>query len=95
MPDLPDEVDGGLIVRDGSGKPTGNTLNCFGIVISHLVLLTGIFVDNAMDLIPIPPWSGTQVAEYADLTIRTAISYGLTSIHDADMMMEHLDLFKR
>jgi len=27
MPDLPVEVDGGLIVRDDSGKPTGNTLN--------------------------------------------------------------------
>jgi len=47
-----------------------------------------------MDLIPIPPWSDTQVAAYADLTIKTAISYGLTSIHDADMLMEHLDLFK-
>jgi hypothetical protein len=48
-----------------------------------------------MDLIPIPPWSDTQVAEYADLTIKTALSFGLTSIHDADTRIEHLDFFKR
>jgi hypothetical protein len=47
-----------------------------------------------MDLIPIPPWSDTQVAEYTDLSIKTALSYGLTSIHDADMKMDHLKFFK-
>jgi predicted amidohydrolase YtcJ len=32
MPDLPDKIDGGLIVRDGNGKPTGTLLTrSFGI----------------------------------------------------------------
>jgi len=48
-----------------------------------------------MDLIPTPPLSGAQIAEFANITIRTALSYGLTSIHDADMMMEYFDFFKR
>ena len=57
--------------------------------------MQGIFVDKAMDLIPSPPWSDARAARYADLTIKTALSYGLTSIHDADTMLEHLDFFKR
>jgi hypothetical protein len=48
-----------------------------------------------MDLIPIPPWSEEQVSESFGLTIKQALSYGLTSIHDADMRMEHIDFVKR
>ncbi len=48
-----------------------------------------------MDLIPIPPWSEEQISESFDLTIKQALSYGLTSIHDADMRMEHIDFVKR
>jgi len=48
-----------------------------------------------MDLIPIPPWSEEQVSESFGQTIEQALSYGLTSIHDADMKMEHIDFVKR
>lgn len=77
MPNLPEKVDGGLIVRDDDGKPTG------------------IFVDNAMDLLPIPEWSEAQISDFYDLTIKEALSYGLTSIHDADTKLPHIKFFQK
>ncbi|KDR78376.1 hypothetical protein GALMADRAFT_266881 [Galerina marginata CBS 339.88] len=77
MPDLPEKVEGGLIVRDGHGKPTG------------------IFVDNAMSLIPTPPWTEAQLSEFFDMTIKEALSFGLTSIHDADTKLDHINLFQK
>ncbi|PPQ73805.1 hypothetical protein CVT24_007257 [Panaeolus cyanescens] len=77
MGELPEEVDGGLIVRDADGKPTG------------------VFVDNAMELINMPPWSEEQVQEFFELTMKQALSYGLTSIHDADTKLDHIHFFKK
>ncbi|KAJ8074808.1 hypothetical protein PM082_019133 [Marasmius tenuissimus] len=45
---------------------------------------TGVFVDNAIDLIPAPEWSEEQLSEYFNITMTDALSFGLTSIHDAD-----------
>ena len=77
MPDLPENVDGGLIVRDKQGNPTG------------------IFVDNAANLISIPEWSEEIISRYYDLTIKEALSYGLTSIHDADTKVNQINFFKK
>ncbi|KIY48515.1 amidohydrolase 3 [Fistulina hepatica ATCC 64428] len=54
----------------------------------------GIFIDNAMDLIPRPPWTEHQIKEYFDATIRTALSFGLTTLHDAGSSPEHISFFK-
>ncbi|KDR78374.1 hypothetical protein GALMADRAFT_1317728 [Galerina marginata CBS 339.88] len=77
LPDLPDSVDGGSIIRDNKGKPTG------------------IFVDNAMNLVPIPPWSEMQMSEFFDVTMKEALSYGLTSIHDADTNPDRIKFFRK
>ncbi|KAF4568169.1 hypothetical protein EYR40_010434 [Pleurotus pulmonarius] len=77
MGELPLEVDGGLIVRDASGKPTG------------------IFVDNAMSLVPIPPWSEKDMDNYFTTAMADALAHGLTSIHDADSQPESIAYFKR
>ncbi|KAF8797602.1 hypothetical protein BYT27DRAFT_7204413 [Phlegmacium glaucopus] len=77
MPDLPDKVDGGLVVRDEQGNPTG------------------IFIDNAMNLVPIPEWSEETMSRYFELTMKEALSYGLTSIHDADSKVGMIKVFKR
>jgi len=77
IPDLPDKVDGGLIVRDERGNPTG------------------IFVDNAMNLVPIPEWSEETMFRYFELTIKEALSYGLTSIHDADSKVNQIQFYKK
>ena len=77
MPDLPEDVDGGLIVRDKQGNPSG------------------IFVDNAANLIPFPEWSEETISRYYELTIKEALSYGLTSIHDADTKVNQIKFFKK
>ena len=77
MPDLPEKVDGGLIVRDEQGNPTG------------------IFVDNAANLIPTPEWSEETISRYFEVTIKEALSYGLTSIHDADTRVPQIKFFKK
>lgn len=70
-------VEGGLIVRDSEGKPTG------------------IFVDNAMSLVPVPKWSDDEMELFFKTTMGEALSYGLTSIHDAAARPEYVEFFKR
>ena len=65
---------------------TRNNLDC---------VLSGVFVDNAMSLIPIPPWSEKQITEFFDLTMKQALSFGLTSIHDADTKPSHIAFFQK
>ncbi|KAF7420821.1 hypothetical protein PC9H_011339 [Pleurotus ostreatus] len=77
MGELPTEVDGGLIIRDANGKPTG------------------IFVDNAMTLVPIPPWSEKDMDNYFTTAMTDALAHGLTSIHDADSQPEAIAFFKK
>ncbi|KAF9561313.1 hypothetical protein CPC08DRAFT_735580 [Agrocybe pediades] len=76
IPHLPEKVDGGLIVRDESGEPTG------------------IFVDNAMDLLPIPQWTENQMSKFFNMTITEALSVGLTSIHDADTSPARIEFYR-
>lgn len=81
MGELPNEVDGGLIIRDSSGKPTGKTAHNF-VNRTHS-WSSGIFVDAAMDIVPVPALTKTQLRDYFDRTVRDAHAVGLTSVHDA------------
>ncbi|KAI0063272.1 amidohydrolase 3 [Artomyces pyxidatus] len=74
---LPDTVEGGLIIRDSAGNPTG------------------IFVDNAMELVHLPKRSEAEVSESFEITMRDALSVGLTSIHDAWSTPEDIAFYKR
>lgn len=58
-------------------------------------VLSGVFVDNAMNLIPIPSWSEKQITEFFDMTMKQALSFGLTSIHDADTKPAHIAFFQK
>lgn len=48
-----------------------------------------------MDLIPVPEWSEKQMSEFFELTMKQALSYGLTSIHDAMTKPEQVEFFKK
>ncbi|KAG2039352.1 amidohydrolase family-domain-containing protein [Suillus americanus] len=76
MAPLPENVDGGLIIRDEHGKPTG------------------IFVDNAMDLIPSQPFSEARATEYFTRATSDALAVGLTSVHDAFSVPEEIQFYK-
>lgn len=77
MGTLPEEVEGGKIVRGSDGKPTG------------------VFVDNAMKLIPAPVMTEEKMDEYFKVTMQEALSTGLTSIHDAGSEAPQIGFFKR
>ncbi|KAH0834031.1 amidohydrolase family-domain-containing protein [Lanmaoa asiatica] len=76
MGKLPDEVDGGLVIRDSYGKPTG------------------IFVDNAMTIVPVPPPTKAQLRDYFDRTVSDAHAVGLTSIHDAATEPHEIEFYQ-
>ncbi|KAI0830178.1 amidohydrolase family-domain-containing protein [Trametes gibbosa] len=56
---------------------------------------TGIFVDAAMSLVPIPKWPDWQIREYAGRTMKDALEVGLTSVHDAATSIEEFELFRQ
>ncbi|KAI0668833.1 amidohydrolase family-domain-containing protein [Trametes maxima] len=55
---------------------------------------TGVFLDAAQTLIPVPKWSEWQMRDYASRTVKDALAVGLTSIHDASTSLDELELFK-
>ncbi|TCD59895.1 hypothetical protein EIP91_011218 [Steccherinum ochraceum] len=77
MEPIPGEVEGGVIMRDGSGKPTG------------------IFLDNAQDLVIRPEPTYETLENRFKLASRNAHAVGLTSVHDAGFDPKSLDFFRR
>lgn len=43
----------------------------------------GIFVDNAMALVPTPPWAPEQYSDFFNIAVAETLKFGLTSVHDA------------
>ncbi|KAG1744674.1 amidohydrolase family-domain-containing protein [Suillus paluster] len=77
MGPLPEDVDGGLIIRDDHGKPTG------------------LFIDNAMELIPSQPFNEARAMEYFTRATTDALAVGLTSVHDAMSVPEEIQFYKK
>ena len=90
---LPENVEGGVIVRDASGKPTGDVnppldLNCI------ITFVSGVLLDNAQFLVTVPPPTYKDLEKHFQLVVNDAISHGLTSIHDAGFDPRSLKFFK-
>ncbi|KAG8740296.1 hypothetical protein FRC10_004514 [Ceratobasidium sp. 414] len=75
---LPDKVEGGEIVRDAQGKPTG-------IFLDNAMLL----VDDAK-----PQWTDAQRLRFFQRTVKDALAVGLTTIHDAATLVPDIEFFK-
>ncbi|WP_448213314.1 amidohydrolase [Colwellia sp. MEBiC06753] len=69
---------GGEIIKDKDGKPTG------------------VFVDNAMDLIfaKIPPLTKNEEKAVFVKAMEALASVGLTSVHDAGVSANHIEIYK-
>ena len=90
---IPENVDGGEIIRDKDGVSTGITMTSCPLS-SLLMGPPGIFVDNAMGLVPIPDRTPAQVADYFKAAMHDALEVGLTSIHDAGGEDRYIGFFK-
>lgn len=73
----PSEVEGGVIMKDSSGNPSG------------------VLLDNAQDLVKRPVPTEQDLLRRFNITVHDALSYGLTSIHDAGFNPISLEFFTR
>ncbi|CAE6542889.1 unnamed protein product [Rhizoctonia solani] len=76
---LPDTVDGGEIVRDADGNPTG-------IFLDNAMMI----IDDAK-----PQWTDAQRLRFFRRTVKDALAVGLTTIHDAATYVPDIKFFKR
>lgn len=79
MDPIPDEVEGGIIIRDSQGQPTG-------IFIDNAQELVNV-------LRPEPTYE--ELEKRFNLTVQDAVAHGLTSIHDAGFDPISLQFFRR
>ncbi|VDB91468.1 unnamed protein product [Peniophora sp. CBMAI 1063] len=56
---------------------------------------TGVFVDSAQDLIAYSELTDSDLLKKLTYTMNDALSWGITSIHDAKLGQEELDFFHR
>ncbi|KAG1761990.1 amidohydrolase family-domain-containing protein [Suillus occidentalis] len=73
----PSEVEGGVIMKDSFGNPSG------------------VLLDNAQDLVKRPVPTEQDLLRRFNITVNDALSYGLTSIHDAGFNPISLEFFRR
>ncbi|KAI0692540.1 amidohydrolase family-domain-containing protein [Cerioporus squamosus] len=79
MEPIPDEVEGGVIMRDSSGNPTGVFLDIAGDLVTAVQ----------------PPPTFSTMKKHLDVTVKDAHSVGLTSVHDAFLNPLPLEFFRR
>ena len=73
------DPEGGTIVRDRSGEPTG------------------IFIDNAIELVEsvLPPPTDDELTEAIQLANRSCVRVGLTEVHDMGVDSRMIALYKK
>jgi len=78
IPETPDP-EGGKILRDAQGKPTG------------------VFVDNAVDLIAkaIPQLTDEDVEQRLKLAFNECVKLGLTEVHDMGVDLQTIRIYKK
>lgn len=90
------EIEGGTIVRDADGKPTGLWLRSFPIVsCSFSQTSPGVFLDNAQDILKLPEPTDDVLLARFKTAVKYAHAFGLTSIHDAGLDQASVAFFKR
>ncbi|KAJ7093288.1 amidohydrolase family-domain-containing protein [Mycena belliarum] len=78
---LPSAVEGGVILRNDVGEPTGE--------------FPGVLLDNAQELLKTPPLTETDLVQRFSVAMDDAVAYGLTSVHDAGLDPSSLAFFLR
>ncbi|GAA97156.1 uncharacterized protein L969DRAFT_42432 [Mixia osmundae IAM 14324] len=76
---LPDQIDGGLIVRDETGRPTGVFLDA-----------AMDFVVNRL-----PSWTDAQMEQYLHSAASRLLGFGIVGVHDAAVTLPILAMYKR
>ena len=94
MEPIPDKVEGGVIVKDSQGKPIGRVASGPRKDEPSDRIL-GVFLDNARDLIPIPPPTEEVLLKRWEPVVKDAHAVGLTAVHDALLQPNTIDFFHK
>ena len=96
MSHIPDSVEGGIIIRDECGKPTGmRKKESLTHSLLIMIMITGVLLDNAQELVQKSVLTEDDLLMRFHSTVNKAISVGLTSIHDAGFNPTSLEFFRR
>ncbi|KAF9513505.1 hypothetical protein BS47DRAFT_1372500 [Hydnum rufescens UP504] len=76
---LPEIVEGGLIVRDDVGSPTG------------LFIDTAMALIESIK----PAWSENEMLDFFRTAVQDGVRFGLTTIHDAETLPFMIEFFRR
>ncbi|KAF8752519.1 Amidohydrolase family [Rhizoctonia solani] len=90
---LPDKVDGGEIIRDADGNPTGIFLdNAMALIGKYVPLSTHNLelITRADDAKP--QWTDAQRLRFFRRTVKDALAVGLTTIHDAATYVPDIEM---
>ncbi|CAE6462601.1 unnamed protein product [Rhizoctonia solani] len=90
---LPDKVDGGEIIRDADGNPTGIFLdNAMALIGKYVPLPTHNLelITRADDAKP--QWTDAQRLRFFRRTVKDALAVGLTTIHDAATYVPDIEM---
>lgn len=63
-----------------------------GLPLLFATLSIGVSADNAMNLIPAPPWTRDQMKEHLSTNVALALRHGLNNIRNADTKLVVIDL---
>lgn len=94
---LPQKVDGGEIVRDADGNPTGIFLDNAMALVGKFTFCSYPIIDpnsNQIDNAK-PQWTDAQRLRFFRRTVKDALAVGLTTIHDAATFVPDIEFFKR
>jgi hypothetical protein len=82
MEPIPEKADNGVIVRDSRGKPVGEVTSEQSQD-GPSDQFPGVFLDNARDLITIPPPTEEALLKRWDPVVEDVNAVGLAAVHDA------------
>jgi predicted amidohydrolase YtcJ len=91
---FPDVVEGGVIFRDDSGQPNGQSFP-FRFTSWPMMVATGMFLDNAQDIIFQPALTDDDLLRRFTIAVQDVMAVGLTSVHDAGLNPASLKFFSK
>jgi hypothetical protein len=100
MAPLPDDSDGGRIIRDEHRKFIdvflffgSSILEIEPLGLNFFYGITGVYVANAMDLVSSQPFSEARTMEYSTRAASDALAVSLTSTHNAFSVLEEIQFY--
>lgn len=91
---LPGDIDGGEIVRDEQGRPTGVFLDAAMDYVSALLLHCCLPLLTLRIVERLPQWTDTQRQHFLDIASRDLLAQGVVGVHDAAISRQTASFYR-